>query len=126
MFIAWRKLKKRDLGPVLNTNGWAINAKSLVNVKFGKTLTSLAKFPKLTAVDPEAKKKAARRTFWSCFCGIIIVAAVALWLFNVLAPIGIKSPLKCYNPDPVEECCEAPAEAAEEAPAAAELPAEAE
>ena len=126
MFIAWRKLKKRDLGPVLNTNGWAVNAKSLVNVKFGKTLTSLAKFPKLTAVDPEAKKKAARRTFWSCFCGIIIVAAMALWLFNVLAPIGIKSPLKCYNPDPVEECCEAPAEAAEEAPAAAELPAEAE
>ena len=126
MFIAWRKLKKRDLGPVLNTNGWAINAKSLVNVKFGKTLTSLAKFPKLTAVDPEARKKAARRTFWCWFCGIIIVAAVALWLCNVLAPVGIKSPLKCYNPDPVEECCEAPAEAAEEAPAAAELPAEAE
>ena len=111
MFIAWRKLKKRDLGPVLNTNGWAINAKSLVNVKFGKTLTSLAKFPKLTAVDPEARKKAARRTFWCWFCGILIVAAVALWLCNVLAPIGIKSPLKCYNPDPVEECCEAPAEA---------------
>ena len=126
MFIAWRKLKKRDLGPVLNTNGWAINAKSLVNVKFGKTLTSLAKFPKLTAVDPEARKKAARRAFWCWFCGIVIVAVVALWLFNVLAPIGIKSPLKCYNPDPVEECCEAPAEAAEEAPAAAELPAEAE
>ena len=111
MFIAWRKLKKRDLGPVLNTNGWAINAKSLVNVKFGKTLTSLAKFPKLTAVDPEARKKAARRTFWCWFCGILIVAAVALWLCNVLAPIGIKSPLKCYNPDPVEECCEAPADA---------------
>ena len=32
MFIAWRKLRKRDLGPVLNANGWAINAKSLVNV----------------------------------------------------------------------------------------------
>ena len=115
MFIAWRKLKKRDLGPVLNTNGWAINAKSLVNVKFGKTLTSLAKFPKLTAVDPEARKKAARRRFWCWFCGIVIVAAVALWLCNVLAPIGIKSPLKCYNPDPVEEVVEAPAEAADEA-----------
>ena len=122
MFIAWRKLRKRDLGPVLNANGWAINANALVNTKFGKTLTSLAKFPKLTAVDAEARKKAARRRFWCWFCGIIIVAAVALWLFNVLAPIGIKSPLKCYNPDPVEECCEAPCEA--EAEPEAELPAE--
>ena len=122
MFIAWRKLRKRDLGPVLNANGWAINANALVNTKFGKTLTSLAKFPKLTAVDAEARKKAARKRFWCWFCGIIIVAAVALWLFNVLAPIGIKSPLKCYNPDPVEECCEAPCEA--EAEPQAELPAE--
>jgi hypothetical protein len=128
MFIAWRKLRKRDLGPILNANGWAINANALVNTKFGKTLTSLAKFPKLTAVDPEARKKAARRRFWCWFCGIIIVAAVALWLCNVLAPIGVKSPLKCFNPDPVEECCEA-AEATEcegecEAELTAEEPAE--
>ena len=123
MFIAWRKLRRRDLGPVLNANGWAINAKSLVNTKFGKTLTSLAKFPKLTAVDPEARKKAARRRFWCWFCSIIIVAAVALWLCNVLTCIGIKSPLKCYNPEPVvEEVVEPEAEA--EAPAEAELPAE--
>ena len=121
MFIAWRKLRKRDLGPILNANGWAINAQSLVNTKFGKTLTSLAKFPKLTAVDPEARKKQARRRFWCWFCTIIIVAAVALWLCNVLAPIGVKSPLKCYNPEPVvEEVVEEVVEAeapAEEAPA---------
>ena len=123
MFIAWRKLRRRDLGPILNANGWAINAKSLVNTKFGKTLTSLAKFPKLTAVDPEARKKAARRRFWCWFCSIVIVAAVALWLCNVLAPIGIKSPLKCYNPEPVQEEVVEP-EAQAEAPAEAELPAE--
>ncbi len=73
MFIAWRKLRKRDIGPVLNANGWAINAKSLVNVKFGKTLTSLAKFPKLTAVDPVARKQ----RFWRWFWGIVICLAVA-------------------------------------------------
>ena len=121
MFIAWRKLRRRDLGPILNANGWAINAKSLVNTKFGKTLTSLAKFPKLTAVDPEARKKAARRRFWCWFCSIVIVAAVALWLCNVLAPIGVKSPLKCYNPEPVVEEV---VEAETEAPAEAELPVE--
>jgi MFS family permease len=132
MFIAWRKLRKRDVGPILNANGWAINAKALVRVKFGKTLTSLAEFPKLTAVDEKARKAQARRRFWGWFCGIVIVAAVALWLCNVLAPIGVKSPLKCYNPDPVEEVVEdvTPAEAsvipgeAEETPAAEAAPAE--
>ena len=123
MFIAWRKLLKRDLGPILNANGGAINAKSLVNTKFGKTLTSLAKFPKLTAVDPEARKKAARRRFWCWFCGIVVVACVALWLCNVLAPIGMKSPLKCYNPEPVVEEVVEP-EAAAPAEAEAELPVE--
>ena len=123
MFIAWRKLKRRDLGPVLNANGWAINAKSLVSVKFGKTLTSLAKFPKLTDVDPEARKKAFWRRFWCWLCGLIVAALVALWLLNILAPISPKlhSPLPCYKEAVVEE---EPAE--EEAPAeeaAAEQPA---
>jgi hypothetical protein len=45
---------------------------------------------------------------------------VALWLCNVLAPIGIKSPLSCYK-ETVEAVEEAPV--AEEAPAEAELPA---
>ena len=93
MFIAWRKLRKRDLGPILNANGWAINAASLVNVKFGKTLTSLVKYPKLTAVDPAARRKAAWRRFWCWLCCLIIVAAVVLWLCNILAPCGLASPL---------------------------------
>ena len=93
MFIAWRKIRRRDLGPVLNANGWAINAAALVRAKFGKTLTSLAKFPKLTAVDPAARKQANARKFWGWFCGLVVVACVALWLCNVLVPIGIKSPL---------------------------------
>lgn len=82
MFIAWRKLRKRDLGPVLNANGWAINAQSLVRVKFGKTLTSLAKFPKLTAVDREARARLTRR--W-----IFIILALAVVCAGVLIGLGI-------------------------------------
>ena len=93
MFIAWRKLRKRDLGPLLNANGWAINAASLVNVKFGKTLTSLAQYPKLTAVDPAAQKKAAWRRFWCWLCVVLVIACVALWLCNIFVSIGLKSPL---------------------------------
>ena len=93
MFIAWRKLRKRDLGPLLNANGWAINAASLVNVKFGKTLTTLVKYPKLTAVDPAAHKKAAWRRFWCWLCVVLVIACVALWLCNMFACCGLKSPL---------------------------------
>ena len=108
MFIAWRKLRKRDLGPVLNANGWAINAKSLVNVRFGKTLTSLAKFPKLTAVDPAARKQ----RFWRWFCGIVICLLVAGCVYWCL------SSGKCFKK--AEAQPEAPQEQVEEAPAAAE------
>ena len=93
MFIAWRKLRKRDLGPLLNANGWAINAASLVNVKFGKTLTTLVKYPKLTAVDSAAHKKAAWRRFWCWLCVVLVIACIALWLCDMFAPCGLKSPL---------------------------------
>ena len=120
MFIAWRKIRKRDLGPVLNANGWAVNAKALVRAKFGKTLTSLAKFPKLTAVDEQARKARNRRRFWCWTCCILIVAVVALWLLNIFAP-KCPSPLPCYKEAPVEEV--APAQ--EETPVLEEVPAEA-
>jgi uncharacterized membrane protein YbhN (UPF0104 family) len=104
MFIAWRKLRRRDLGPVLNANGWAINAKSLVNVRFGKTLTSLAKFPKLTAVDPAARKQ----RFWRWFCGIVICLVVAGCVYWCL------SSGKCFK----KAQPEAQQEQVEQAPAA--------
>ena len=70
VFIAWRKLRRRDLGPVLNANGWAVNAAAYVKPKFGKDLTQLVKYPKLEAVDPEARKKARRR---KCITWIIVI-----------------------------------------------------
>jgi len=74
MFLAWYKLRHRDIGPVLNANGWAINAASYVRNKFGKHLTSVAEYPKLKAVDKEAKKASRRRTLiW-----IIVLLAVLL------------------------------------------------
>lgn len=51
-FIAWSRLRKRNLGPVLNANGWAINSKIIVNIPFGRTLTSVASYPKVKLPDP--------------------------------------------------------------------------
>ncbi|MEO6564078.1 MAG: hypothetical protein ABIN99_13735, partial [Nitrosospira sp.] len=42
MILAWFKLKKRNLGPVLDANGWAINARARINIPFGTSLTKLA------------------------------------------------------------------------------------
>ena len=45
-----------------------------MNVRFGKTLTSLAKFPKLTAVDREARSKRVRH--WIIFIlALLFIAA---------------------------------------------------
>lgn len=78
MFIAWRKIRKRDLGPVLNANGWAINASALVRAQFGKTLTSLAKYPSLTAVDPAARAQRTRRWIYGILAVLCITAGVLI------------------------------------------------
>ena len=57
MVLAWMKLRKRNLAPLLNANGWAINADAIVNVLFGNTLTEKAQYPIVKMKDPHAKKK---------------------------------------------------------------------
>lgn len=43
--LAWFKLRSRTLGPVLDANGWAINARARINIPFGTALTQLAALP---------------------------------------------------------------------------------
>jgi hypothetical protein len=75
-------LRKRNLAPILDANGWAINARAIVNIQFGNLLTSLAQLPvgaKINLNDPFTKKK---RPFWPfAVVATLIVAAViyALW-----------------------------------------------
>jgi len=60
MILAWLKLRKRNLAPLLDANGWAINANVLINIQFGKTLTHLAELPngaRISFNDPFRKKK---------------------------------------------------------------------
>jgi hypothetical protein len=107
VFIAWRKLRHRDLGPVLNANGWAINAASYVRGKFAKGMTEVAKFPKLTAVDPVARRKAAWRKFWCWLFVILLAAFFFLFFTNRLAKYGFPfHKEKPVEEEVVEECCE--------------------
>lgn len=125
MFLAWLKLRKRNLGPVLNANGWAINAQVKINTGFGATLTSLAKYPIVTLPDPYADKKMA---WWKkCLITLVVLAGIfcALFFTNTLKYVGL--PFKKEAPAAVEtptaEAAEAPAEATIEA-TPAEAPAE--
>jgi hypothetical protein len=57
--LAYIKLRKRNLGPILDANGWAINTRARVNVPFGTTLTALAHLPpgsRRDIRDPYAEK----------------------------------------------------------------------
>ncbi|HRS86496.1 MAG TPA: hypothetical protein P5269_02570 [Syntrophales bacterium] len=60
MVMAWLKLRQRNLGPILDACGWAINSRVKINVTFGASLTKTASLPKgsLTSLeDPFADKK---------------------------------------------------------------------
>ena len=58
MFLAFLKLRKRNMAPLLNANGWAINAAAKINIPFGETLTQQAKYPVgLKLKDPFADRK---------------------------------------------------------------------
>ena len=95
MLLAWIKLRKRNLGPVLNANGWAINSNVKVNTTFGKTLTSMAKYPKVVMNDPLADKKMA---WWKkCLIWLVVLAALFVVGFKLTQHRWV------WEPKPVAE-----------------------
>jgi hypothetical protein len=59
VIVAWFKLRSRNLGPILDANGWAINARARINIPFGTSLTQLAQLPpnaERSMVDPYADR----------------------------------------------------------------------
>jgi len=78
-FLAWSKLRTRNMGPVLNANGWAVNSKVLVNILFGGKLTTVAKYPKLKIADPYRQKSKAG--WWIAALLLVAAGAFAVWYF---------------------------------------------
>ena len=84
MILAWMKLRKRNLAPLLNANGWAVNADAIVSVLFGNTLTEQAQFPMMKFQDPHAKiKKLTKGGKWAIAIASILlgigIAVVTMW-----------------------------------------------
>ena len=83
MVMAWMKLRRRNIAPLLNANGWAINAESKISIPFGETLTDVAKYPKMRLKDPYAKKGTPVWAKVLVTLLIIAAAAGAVWYFDL-------------------------------------------
>ena len=92
MVLAWMKLRKRNLAPLLNANGWAINADAIVNVLFGNTLTEQAQYPLVKMKDPHAKiKKLTAGGKWA-----IAIAALVLGIAIAVLALYCAGFRMCY------------------------------
>lgn len=84
MVIAWLKLRQRNLGPILDASGWAVNGRARINVPFGGSLTAIAELPKgasRTAGDPFAEKP----TPWVRWVvAATVVGLLLLWLLGTV------------------------------------------
>lgn len=81
MLIAYLKLRKRNLGPILDANGWAVNARAKINVPFGASLTKVAKLPPGTVAAP-GDPFAERPALWPKLLGVIVVVCFLYSLLN--------------------------------------------
>jgi hypothetical protein len=111
MVMAWLKLRRRNLAPVLNANGWAVNADAIISVPFGRTLTEQVAFPlvKTRGLKPWA----------TCLIVLSCIAVLCLGGWGVYSCTRDKAAVETISPAPEEgenaaAAIEAEAAAAEE------------
>lgn len=76
MLLAWFKLRRRNLAPLLDANGWAVNTQARISIGFGTELTRIAVLPEgaeRSLRDPYAPK--ASPWPWA----LLLAALLALW-----------------------------------------------
>ncbi len=108
MLLAFLKLRQRNLGPLLDANGWAINGRARINVPFGGALTDVATLPKgaeRSLKDPYAEKSRPWRAYFTLLLLLLIGLAWYLGKLDVHLPevvrvshvLGTKSPAGTAN-----------------------------
>ncbi len=129
MILAAMRLRQRNLGAILDANGWAVNTRAQINMAFGKTLTGMAELPKgafRSFDDPFAEKK----TPWKLWLLLILAVLILGWLLrdgNCAKVTGvISSAFNCESCKPVPATiasATAPVTASPSAPVPAPAPA---
>lgn len=104
MVMAWLKLRRRNIAPLLNANGWAVNAMSKISIPFGETLTDIAKYPKIKLQDPYAKKGLPKWQRWTYSIASFLLVLAVLWVLNIFSFISpkLQSPLPWFNKEEIE------------------------
>ena len=83
MAMAYFKLRNRNLGPILDANGWAVNTRARINIPFGAALTQLAKLPEgadRTLSDPYAEKRSPWKLYVLLTAIVVGAALGAHWM----------------------------------------------
>ena len=80
VILAFIKLRKRNLGPILDANGWAVNAKAKINVPLGTSLTGIAKLPPGATVDV-SDRYAEKSALWP---KVLLVVFIVWWIYAYL------------------------------------------
>jgi hypothetical protein len=81
MLLAALKLRQRNLGPILDANGWAVNARARMNIPFGGSLTHVATLPpgaERSLDDPYAEKE----TPWRLYLFVVAVLGALWWAWK--------------------------------------------
>lgn len=80
MLIAYLKLRQRNLAPILDAGGWAVNTRAAINIPFGASLTRLAELPKgaqrSMMRDPFAQKNTPW-TRWAILLALFVLLGMA-------------------------------------------------
>lgn len=84
MIVAWLKLRERNIGPLLDANGWAVNAHAMLNVPFGKSLTLKGKLPPGSKLDLRDPYKEASRPWWLIIAVVVFVSLGIAWFIGKL------------------------------------------
>lgn len=124
MLIAALKLRQRNLGPLLDANGWAINGRVRLNIPFGGSLTRLAELPpgsERSLEDPYLQPRGP----WRWIATVVVLVALAkgaVWVgyHRGWLPEGVESRLSVLGvPGHLTRARDAAAAAVEESRAAA-------
>ena len=93
MLLAYLKLRQRNLGPLLDASGWAVNGRARINVPFGGALTALPRLPAgahRSMKDPYAEKKQPWRLVTTT---LLLLALAVAWYTGRLdhyLPLRVK------------------------------------
>lgn len=78
--LAWLKLRQRNLGRLLDANGWAVNTRARINIPFGASLTGLARLPQ-GAVRKLSDPYEEQKNPWKAWLFVLLalIAAMLAW-----------------------------------------------